>query len=302
MIPLALLAVALFSRLYDLSSFPHFTLGLPMCGDYPPCSGQAVLGLPGLYTDEFTNLMHSFSFGEMFSDVGGGPVSPLLIALSTHIIGVSAVGIRLPFAIVSSVSALLVYFTSNEITGGSKSSAILSALYFIVMMPALVYGRMAIGENLIALFFIITFFATLKIKRESSSSQIRLWFVIAAIFSALSIIVKLDGAFVALYFLLFLYKARLLRRGYPYLGLTLVLGGLLPLGLLEITGRASFFKRTHTPFSLRWGTDSIFYRTFFLDTLPSGVPIFWNSTTQVDTSGLFTPEFWYIFLYIVLGA
>ncbi|MDG6922706.1 MAG: glycosyltransferase family 39 protein, partial [Nitrososphaerota archaeon] len=304
LIPLSLLAIALFSRLYDLGSFPHFTPGLPMCGDWPPCSGHAVFGLPGLYDDEVMNFMYSFSFSDALSNVGGGPLAPIIIAAFTHILGATDTIIRLPFAVASAVTSVLVYYTTNEITHGSKMSAVLSASYFIVMMPALVYGRMAYGEDLIALLFILTFLATLKIKHGlSNSTPIRVWFVVAAISSALSVIVKLDGGIVVLYFLLFLYKERLLRRGYPYFGLTVVLGGVIPFTVLLIAGKGISYFQTHVgPFVTTMGNQLIVYRAFFLDALPSGVPIFWASTTQVDTSGLFTPEYWYVFLYIALGA
>lgn len=298
LIPTFLLIIALASRLYDLSNFPYFTNGWPMCGGFS-CIGYPNLNpaLSGLYSDEVVDFLASNSVHNIISDLGGGPVAPLLIALSTRILGTSVFAIRLPFAIISSICAVAVYVATNAITS-SRISAILSALYFTVMMPALVYGRMVFGETVIALLFVIVFYSTIKISRSTDIGSSQKWFLVASLCSILSVLVKLNGVIVVIYFILFLSRAKLVKRGGSYIGFTLVLGVLFPLGLLfffmtqPIT---SFFRALYLRWIFQMGNALNLPKFFFFDTLPSsGAPLFWGIT------GYPIPEFWYLFLYLAL--
>lgn len=272
-----------------------------MCGGIPTganCSGVVLPSFAGLYDDEVVNVQNSHSLIGIISNTGG-PIAPILINLSTTFFGKSVFAVRLPFAIVSSVSALVVYWASKQISGKNILS-LLSSLYFIIMMPALIYGRMAFAENVIALFFIITFLCTLKIKRDPSN---RLWFALASIFSVLSLIVKLDGAFVALYLIIFLYKEKLLRKGFSYFWITFIFGVLLPLGLVQFFADFGLvIARKVDYFVFSMGNQITLFRSFFIDTLPSGVPILAGSTSIAAGIANLTPEFWYLVLYICLGA
>ena len=300
-IALLIFALALFTRLYDLSTFPFFKSGWPTCGGIPDCKGPFP-AVPGIYSDEVTDLLLSHSIRGIVSNFGGGPVASLLIFFSTHAFGITMFAVRLPFALISSMTAVAVYFTTRAITRGGKIPAVLSSIYFIVMVPALIYGRMAFGENLTALLFVINFYSTLKISQQFSSpmsgtDRKRRWFLVAALSAAFGIIIKFNGVIIAVYFVVFLIKERLLRKGAPYVGLALVLGILLPLAVLQIvTSQAlGLVMRGLYPFVIEMGNQLGLFHYYFLVTLPSGATVNW---TLYDAA----PEFWYIFLYIAIAA
>jgi Dolichyl-phosphate-mannose-protein mannosyltransferase len=293
-IPAALFVLALFSRLYDLSNLPFFQPGWPTCGGLPDCAGPFP-NLPGLYSDEVTNVLATHSLSSIISNFGGGPIQSLLIFISTLSLGASNFAVRLPFALISSVTPIFVYLTTKTIAG-SRISAVLSALYFIVMVPAVIYGRMAFGENLIALLFIINIYSTIKIGKSLDHESSKPWFLLASLSAALGTIVKLDGIIIIVYFIVFLFKERMLGRSIPYLALALGLGVVLPLGLIQVvTGRAYSLVVTGVyPFIAEMGNQLAMFHFFVLDTLPSGIPLYWGN--------YFIPEFWYLFLYFALIA
>ena len=293
-IPVILLVIALFSRLYELGSFPFFQPGWPTCGGMPNCAG-ALTGMPGIYGDEATDLLASHSLVGIFSNFGGGPIAALLIFVSTNTLGMTLFAIRLPFAIVSALNGLLVYFTTKTVAQDSgKLAAILSSLYFIVMMPALIYGRMAFAENILALLFIINVYSTIKINRASDNKK---WFILGALSVALALIVKFNGIILAMYFIVFLAKSRLLKKGAPYVGLAFALGLALPLALLQLVTNdaADLVMIKLYPFVVEMGNQLGLFHILFLDTLPTGATVAWNLYDVV-------PEFWYLLLYVALGA
>jgi Dolichyl-phosphate-mannose-protein mannosyltransferase len=293
-IPAALLVFALVTRLYDLSTFPLFSVGYPSCGGLPDCTG-AYTALPGLYDDEVTNVLASQSIHGIVSNFGGGPVAALLVLISTRALGFTIFAVRFPFALVSSITAVLVYFTTREITGG-RISAILSSIYFIVMVPALIYGRLALAENIVALLFLICVYATLKISRSSNAQSQRFWFLLLALSAAIATLVKFDGIILIVYFLVYVFRAKLLGRAFPYVVLSLVLGVFAPLAAIQlVTGKAVSSVTTGLlPFVTEMGNQLAMFRYFFLNTYPSGAII--------TLGNYFAPEFWYIFLYLALFA
>jgi 4-amino-4-deoxy-L-arabinose transferase-like glycosyltransferase len=298
-IPLgAIFAVALFSRLYDLSSFPYFSPGYPVCGGLPDCKGKYLL-LPGLYSDEIYNFFQSQNTSSIVSNFGGGPVASFMISLSTNFLGTTSFAVRMPFALISSFTTLLVYLTTRMLTGGGeRKAALASALYFIVMMPALVYGRMAFGENLIGLLFMINIYSTLKIKYlPAKERRRRLWFFLAGLSAALSVVVKFDGLIVAIYFAVFIFKEGLFTRRAQYVTLALLFGIASPLVALELITRQAFafvMERLY-PFAVEVGTQLGFLNYFLFETLPSGATVSWSLFDRV-------PEYWYIILFVALVA
>lgn len=304
LIPLGILVIALVSRLYDLANFPYFTNGWPMCGDFSCTTGlPSNIVLPGLYHDEFMNFAGgSSSLETMISDTWGGPLVLLIVSLSTHILGSTIFAVRFPFAVASSVTTLMVYLTVNTMTN-NRFSAILSSLYFIIMMPALVYGRMAFGENIIALLFILTFYSTLKIYKGQlvDINATRKWFIIASLCSILSIFVRLDGAVILLYFFLFLFRTRLLKRGIVDVSLILaplLLAVLVIIQLFTSQSIVSFFAKVILyieTYVSQTGNSLDVPKFFLFNALPSsGAPLYWG------ISGYPIPNFWYIFLYLTL--
>ena len=300
-IPGLLLAVALTSRLYNLANFPYFTNGWPMCGGFS-CLGRSIQNpsLSGLYSDEVTDLLAAHPLSGIPLRIGSGPVALLLIALSTHVFGVTSFAVRFPFALVSGITSVPLYFTAKLIAK-SKTLAALSTLYFIVMMPALIYGRMAFAENIVALLFILVFYSTLKIRESVLSgeqSSNRGWFLFASLCSILSILVKINGIIVFLFFVLFLFRVKLLRQGFRYIVFIFGLGILPELAVVQLfTGHsiASFISALSANWIAPLGNSLNLPKFFLFDTLPSsGAPLFWG------ISGYPIPEFWYIFSYITL--
>lgn len=295
-IPLgAVFAVALFSRLYDLSSFPYFSPGYPVCGGLPDCKGKYLL-LPGLYSDEIYNFFQSQSTSSIVSNFGGGPVASFMIFLSTSFLGTTSFAVRLPFALISSFTSLFVYLTTNMLTNGQRRAALVSALYFIIMMPALVYGRMAFGENLIGLLFMINIYSTLKIKYLPANGR-RIWFLLAGLSAGLSIVVKFDGIIVLIYFAVFIFKEHLFTRRALYVTLAMVFGILTPLVALQLITKDafSFVMARLYPFAIEVGTQLGFLNYFLFETLPSGATVSWSLFDRV-------PEYWYILLFVAILA
>lgn len=293
LVPAVLLTIALFSRLYELGTFPFFQPGWPTCGGMPDCAG-VLAGMPGIYADETTDLLASHSLVGILSNFGGGPVAALLIFVSTRALGVTLFAVRLPFALISAVNCILVYFTTKTVTqDGGRIAAFLSSIYFITMMPALIYGRMAFAEDILALLFIINVYCTIKISRTPDNKR---WLLIAALSVALALIVKFNGIILAVYFIVFLTKSRLLKKGAPYVGLSFVFGVALPLILLQlVTKDATSVVMTRLyPFIVEMGNQLGLFHIFLLDTLPTGATVTWNVYDVV-------PEYWYLFLYMALG-
>ena len=210
-----------------------------------------------------------------------------------HIFGANVFAVRFPFAVISSITSVFVYLSTKAVSN-SKPLAILSSLYFIIMMPALVLGRLALAENLIALLFMVNVYSTLRIKSSGSDGQ-KWWFLLGGLSAAAGTLVKFDGIIIIVYFVVFALKEKLLRRASPYVGLCLVLGIFLPLGAVQfVTRSASTLLMSRLfPFIAEVGNQLILISFFFVNTLPSGIAVFWKGV-------VFQPEFWYIFLYFAL--
>lgn len=297
-IPLALFAIALATRTYAVSIFPYFK-------PEPPWFGAAVPlqpALAGIYNDENTNVQVLTYFrSDPFSLVGGGFVAPALIFLSTHVLGLTLFAVRIPFAIISSFTSVMVYFTTRKTSGGSVS-AILSSLYFIVMMPSLIFGRMAFGENLIGLLFICSFYCILKVNESKDDwGRARMWLFACALLGGISIIVKLSGVVVVLFFAVYLARKRMMKKGGPYALLSLVIGLGVAFAVFELLARQAPIGVVHSGAThlsnvgaFTVGSELSIFRFFLLDTLPSGQILYWGAVP--------IPEFWYLFLYFTLGV
>jgi len=295
-LPVILLAIALATRTYDVSSFPYFKPGPPLFGATLPHQPA----LAGIYNDENTNVqVLSYFRYDPFGLIGGGFVAPLLIFLSTHLLGVTLFAVRIPFAIISSVTSVMVYFTTKKISG-SAVSGVVSSLYFIVMMPSLIFGRMAFGENLIALLFVTLFYCILGMNESEDWRSKRMWLLACALLGGISIIVKLSGVVVVLFLLVYLARRRMMKKGFPYAFLSLAMGIGVALAVFEILARqapVTVIQSGATNLSavgaFTVGSELSIFRFFLLDTLPSGAIAYWG--------GVPVPEFWYLFLYFALG-
>lgn len=278
-----LLSLALFSRIYCLNEFPYF----------PPESPWVGRGGQGLYTDEY-------AYYTLAVNLLKNPLNPtlyqpwlqlLMIGISTLLLGATPFAVRLPSAIMSSISVVLVYYICKK-KFKSRTAALLSSLYLIVMMPALILNRMAFLENSVVMFFLASYLCLLMYS-ESAKGR---YLLLAAILSGLSVLSKIEGLIAPIFLLIYLIRAKALLKNIRYILIALAIVFIFPI-IASIAFNRDYLQIL-TKFISQWqigtiGHEFSIWTYMLLNTMPSGAVIYWGNYPPL--------EYWYIFAYLALA-
>jgi 4-amino-4-deoxy-L-arabinose transferase-like glycosyltransferase len=278
---LLILFLALLSRTISLSSFPYFPPTWPWNG------------VSGLYYDEYnislltpTNSLY-FPFLQIF-----------LMDLMINALGYSIFSTRLVSALFSSITCVLVYFSAYELFN-KRLPAFLSSLFFILMTPALVYGRMAFVDNGATTLFVAAFLFAVKYLKTSKNC----WLVGSGVTAGLSFLCKQTGlaAQVFLFLFIFIYKPKAKRQ---LLKVILVSGLIDSLYLVQILIVNPAYFTDFLVGKIYVDIGNISWLSAFLSNLmPSGVNVMWLQSYLAPFKDLFrlaTLDFWYAFAFFVI--
>jgi 4-amino-4-deoxy-L-arabinose transferase-like glycosyltransferase len=281
----SLFLLALATRTYRLDSMPYFPEEEPWLGENPV----------GLYRDEVGYLRMSESLFDRLP-VYQPPLFLLFLNLSVKVFG-APYAVRLPSAIASSLTAVLVYLVSLR-KFGSRGASVASALYFIAMFPAFIYNRMAFLENGVALFLLSSYYCLLVYEGCEKGR----WLYLSGIFAALAALSKINGVVAPLFFLAYsLYKGffrKALKVTLLVLAASVVslLASLLLIGL-DLTPLFAMGMKPSAVARQWWigmaGRETSAWQFFIINTMPSG-HLMWFL-------GYLRPEYWYIFAYFALA-
>lgn len=280
---LILLTLALFSRIYYLNEFPYF----------PPENPWVGRGGQGLYTDEY--VYYSIAVNLLKNPLNPTLYQPwlqlLMVGASTSLLGGNVFAVRLPSAIMSSISVVLVYYICKK-KFKSRTAALLSSLYLIIMMPALILNRMAFLENSVVMFFLASYLCLL---RYSESAKGR-YLLLAAVFSGLSVLSKIDGLIAPIFLLIYLIRAKTFLKNIRYILLTLAIVFIFPI-IASIVLNVDYLQLL-TQLLSQWqigtiGNEFSIWTYMLLNTMPSGAVIYWGNYLPL--------EYWYIFAYFALA-
>ena len=271
-----LLILAAATRLYQLGSFPYFPVPSPW-------NGSAVY--PGLYTDEAARLGEIALFPHQVTAYEPS-IQIILVKLAQVILGPSIFADRLTSALGSILTSVIVYFAA-KLLYKDRVAAVSSSLYFIAMVPAIIYGRMIFYENLVALFLVVTIICMAKFEEGRD----RRWLYFGALSSVFAVFSKVDGLFVPVFFTAWLLSDKDLRgkvKPLSFAWAPLVAGGVADLILVGSLGG----------FLGQWGLGvtgrELSIEFMAIQTLPSA--------TFATVGPFFRPEFWYLFSYLCLGV
>ncbi|HEV2139034.1 MAG TPA: glycosyltransferase family 39 protein [Nitrososphaerales archaeon] len=290
------LVIAFISRTYAVGSFPYFPPAAPWNG-----AQVNQTSLQGLYIDEYGYMriaQHLLEVPPTFS-VFQPPLAMLFLDISTLVLGVNTFGVRLPFAIFSAMTALLVFLIAKKL---SKSNILgfASALFYVVMVPALIYGRMAFLDNASAFFFVAMFYFLLKYKDNPGERIGSRWLLAASCIAGLSVLAKITGLLAVLFVLLFLFKEKSLRRSLRFVLPMFVIVAIFPLAVIYVLDFSylNLITRLNGQYGVFLvGNEIGVWRYFLLSTFPSGYTTWWGGF-----GGFPKPEFWYVLLYVTLAA
>ncbi|MFQ6086296.1 MAG: ArnT family glycosyltransferase [Candidatus Bathyarchaeia archaeon] len=286
MILALLFLLALATRTYRLYSFPYFPEEAPWLGSNPE----------GLYRDEadpYLRLSESL-FDKL--PVYQPPFFLLFLNLSVKALG-SPYAVRLPSAIASSFTAVLVYLVSMR-KFGRRGASIASSLYFIAMFPAFVYNRMAFLENGVALFLLASYYCLLVYE----GCQEEKWLYLSGIFSALAALSKINGVVAPLFLLAYGLHKGFFMRAFKVIVLVFAISVVSFLTALLVMGvdLTPLFAMGLHPLAMatQWwmglvGRETSAWQFFIINTMPSGY-LMWFL-------GYLRPEYWYIFAYFALA-
>jgi len=288
---LVIFSFAFFSRLYRLGDFPYFIPDYPWVGEG---SGE----LKGLYTDEYWNYLYA-------TDLISNPLNPpiksaiyqpwlqlLTIGASVLVFGSNSFAVRLPSAIFSAISVVLVYLICVK-KFRSRFAACLSALYLIVMTPAFILNRMAFLENGAVLFFLASYYSLLVYNSEQKRER---WVVVSAIFAGLSVLCKINGLTTLLFFFFYLMYSKNFIRNLRSIMVVLTIVSAFPiiilvsynLGPIELMN--NFLKQWEVGII---GREFQIWHFMLFNTMPSGYITWWGDYLRL--------EYWYIFAYFALA-
>ena len=124
------------------------------------------------------------------------PLQLAAVKLSFLALGNSDLAARLPSGIASILTAVVVYFAGKQLFKG-RTPAFIAAIYFVLMIPAIIYGRMLLLENFVALFLALTILFIAKFEDGGE----RRWLYLGAVASVLAVLSKVDGLFVPAFFI-----------------------------------------------------------------------------------------------------
>lgn len=274
---LILLGLALFSRLYYLNDFPYFPGGYPW-------SGTNETNLKGLYIDEavYSGISYRFISDPSHPPIYQPALQILLMGVSIAVFGSNPFATRLPSAILSSISIILVYLICLK-KFKNRLAASLSSVFLIVMTPALVMNRMAFPENSVALFFLATYYSLLKY----SESEERKWIIMSAIFAGLGLLSKINGIIVPVFLIIYMFQKKILKKNVKFILITGILALIFPLTILVAYQMNPL--QIIAQFAKQWQISESAGREFSLwaYTLFNGAPSGVISWTLL--------EYWYIF-------
>lgn len=273
---LAVVVVASATRLYQLGSFPFFPKSWPWLGDNPL--------FPGLYRDEAARVADILKFPSSFPSYEPSIQIPLE-KVAVIIFGQSNFAYRLPDALASILTAVVVYFAAEELFK-RKDAALVSGLYYAVMVPAVIYGRMVIYENFVALFLAFTILCIAKYETGGKSR----WLYLGAVSAAFAVLSQEAGLFVLIFFTLWAVA----RQGWKSKVLSLVLSwGPVVAGGAAVLVLVGSVHGVLAQWSFAQVGRELSLQFLFLQSMPSGNVIF--------NQGYVKPEFWYVFAYLLLA-
>ena len=280
-----ILAIALFSRTYMLDYFPYFPPEFPWLGDR--------LGPAGLYGDEtgYLNLARDlFNRTTVYQPW----LQLFFIHLSLRVFGENSFAARLPSALASTFTAVMVYFATKQ--KYSKTAALFSSLYFIAMVPALVYNRMVFLENTVALLFMLSIYFLFRYERDG----LQRWLYVSGFFAGACTLAKINGLIAPIFFVLYLLKYRR-RSGIAKAVLVSLLPPLacfLALTWVSALTQPNLLVLLHG-FTRQWllglvGRELSSWQYLILASMPSGyLPMLY--------AGYMRPECWFLFAYFCIA-
>jgi len=285
----SLFLIALATRTYRLYSMPYFPEGAPWMGGNPD----------GLYCDEaYVWLRFSENLFNRLP-LYQPPLFLLFLNLSVRAFG-SPYAVRLPSAIASSLTAVLVYLISMR-KFGSRGASVASSLYFIAMFPAFIYNRMAFLENGVALFLLTSYYCLLVYEGCGKER----WLYLSGFLAVLAVLCKINGLVAPLFLLAYSLHKGFFRRALKPLVLVFAMSAVFPITALLVTRldlSALILRRLDPTYMAadygQWGVGMVGMETsawqfFIINTLPSGF-LTWFL-------GYLRPEYWYIFAYFSLA-
>lgn len=275
-----IVALAIVTRLYQIGSFPYFPVAPPWLG----VGGQ----FQGFYIDEAVYVGVAGLYPSLTSPFSAyqPPLQLAVVKLSMLIFGNNDFAARLPSGVASVLTTVVVYLAAKQLFKG-RAPAFFAALFFVVMVPAIIYGRMLLLENFVALFLSLTIFSIAKFEDGAE----RRWLYLGAITSVLAVLSKIDGLFVPAFFIFWAITrdGRSQKIGPMLIVLFPTLAGIF--GLLSLKG--SFSALLSQWWFANIGRElSIEY--LFIQSMPSGYVVF--------NIAYIKPEFWYIFGFACLAA
>lgn len=282
-----LFAIALITRTYKLGEFPYFPPEWPYLGDKP--------WAPGMYGDEANYLKYAIKLFEKPTTYQPW-LQLLLVHLSTRILGTTTFAARLPSAIFSSLNTPLIYLTAKKLFN-NKPAAIISALYYTAMTPALIYNRMLFLENGVAFFFLLAYISLLLYEERKN----KIWLYLAIIASILAVSCKINGFIAPIYVAIYTIKNR--EHYYNTKKIVSLLFGFTAIILLAILGLriiyAGDYLKVLTTFFKPWwigmiGREMSIWQYLIFESMPSGalISLF---------PGYFRLEYWYLISYFCIA-
>lgn len=270
--------LALITRLYQLGSFPYFSNAYPWDGAKAPYLG--------LYADEASRIIDALRFPGSFSVHEGAIIGTVATIVSSALFGSANAAYRLPEALASSLTAGVVFLAAKELFK-RWGVALAAGLYFVAMVPALVYGRMIFYENLVALFFALAIYG---IAKYDNSGRGR-WLFLGALAAGLAPLGKADGVFVPLFFTLWvLTNERRKQKILPAILSWVPFGAEGVLILALIANLQTVLRRWLIGLVGR----EISVQYLLIQSMPSGYIV-------GGDLGYVRPDFWYLFAFIALG-
>ncbi|MDA4127514.1 MAG: glycosyltransferase family 39 protein [Thaumarchaeota archaeon] len=271
------LGLALLTRLYDLGSFPYFPEASPWLG--------AKGNYAGLFIDEAVYAQIANSFPSVLSAYQP-PLQIAAVKASLLLFGNDALASRLPSALASSLTAVLVFLAAKELFN-SKAAALVAGLYYVAMVPALIYGRMLFLENFAGLFVAATI---LSIAKFENGAGLR-WLYLAAFASAIAALGKINGLFVPAFFTLWALSRQERREKLLPLLVAWIpaLAGLF--GLLALSGS---LQGLLSQWNLGFVGRELSFQYLAIQSMPSG--------NVLVAGGYFKLEFWFLYGYACLAA
>ena len=272
------MVLALLSRLYQLGTFPYFPTQFPWLGAGPPHQG--------LYGDESYRVIEALQFPASFSVHEASLFGTLATVASKDLLGSMNWAYRLPEALASALTAGVIFMAAKELYRRWEV-ALAAGLYFVVMIPALVFGRMVFYENLVGLFFAATIYFMARFENDGR----RRWLYLGALSAALAPFGKVDGLFVPLFFTLWAVTTGGRRKKIVPAVLSWLPFAAEGVALLALVGNLQDVLQ-QWEIGLVGRELSIQY--LLVQSMPSG------HIVGIDL-GYIRPDFWYLFGFLALG-